>query len=100
MSLQRKIAVAQGRAMVRVRKLKGGELATVGLCPACWNIKERRRDLLVQLAKMDLAVVHREDRLDGTYRPGRAHAPGCRHSGIPSDPWKRFEKAMRKRGGL
>ena len=100
MSWQRKIAVAQGRAMVRVRKSQSGELATVGLCPACWNIRERRRDLLVQLAKMELSVVHREDGLEGTYRPGRAHAPGCRHAGIPSDPWKRFEKAMRDSGGL
>lgn len=97
MSSDRKIAVREGRAMVRVRKIKTGDLATIGVCPACWNIKSRRRDLLVQLKKMDLETVHREDLLGGTYRPGKEHAPGCRHSNLQSDPWKRFESALKKR---
>lgn len=97
MSLQRKIAVLQGRAMVRVRKVRTRDLVTAGMCPACWNIPERRRVLLVQLEKMGLEVVHRDDRLEGVYRPGKPHAPGCRHSGLASDPWKRFESAIRKK---
>ena len=92
----RKLAVAEGRAMVRVRKVKTRDLATIGVCPACWNIKERRRDLLIQLKKMDLEVVHKDDLLDGVYRPGRKHAPGCRHAHLNPDPWKRFESQIKK----
>ena len=92
----RKLAVAEGRAMVRVRKTQNGDLATIGVCPACWNIKERRRDLLIQLKKMELEVVHRDDLLEGVYRPGRIHAPGCRHARLQPDPWKRFESQMKK----
>jgi len=82
--------------MVRVRRRATGELATAGVCPACWNIRERRRDLLIQLDKMGLEVAHREDLLDGTYRPGKQHAPGCRHAGTPADPWRRFESQIKK----
>ncbi len=96
MSLKRKIAVLEGRAMIRVRKIKNRELCTVGICPACWSIKERRSDLLIQLKKMGLEVVFRDDRLEGTYRPGKDHAPGCRYSNISSDPWKRFDSALKK----
>jgi len=92
----RKLAVAEGRAMVRVRKLCSGDLATIGVCPACWNIKERRRDLLIQLKKMQLEVVHKDDRMDGVYRPGRKHAPGCRHARLEPDPWKRFESQLNR----
>jgi hypothetical protein len=94
MSLQRKIAVQEGRAMVRVRRLEDRELATVGVCPACWNICERREVLLARLAKMNLEVVHRDDLLEGRYRPGRAHAPGCPYSRLSPDPWKRFASAL------
>ena len=96
MSLQRRIAVLEGRAMVRVRRLQDRELATIGVCPACWNIRERREVLLARLAKMNLEVVHRDDRLDGRYRPGKAHAPGCPYSRLPSDPWERFASAIAK----
>jgi len=84
--------------MVRVRRLAGGELCTVGVCPACWNIPERRAVLLVQLAKMGLEVAHRDDRAEGTYRPGKPHAPGCRHSRLPADPWQRLSRAIRGGG--
>jgi hypothetical protein len=96
MSTLRRLAVGEGRAMIRVRRRKTGELATAGVCPACWNIRERRRDLLTQLDKMGLEVAHREDLLEGTYRLGRQHAPGCRHAGIHPDPWKRFEDQVRR----
>jgi hypothetical protein len=96
MSLQRKIAVQEGRAMVRVRRLRDRELATVGVCPACWNIRERREMLLARLTKMDLEVVHRDDQLEGRYRLGKAHAPGCPNSGLSPDPWQRFASAVRK----
>ena len=97
MSLLRKFAVLQGRAMVRVRQLSTRDLATIGVCPACWNIPERRRSLLVQLAKMGLEVVHRDDLAEGVYRPGKPHAPGCRHSRLPSDPWQRLARALKGR---
>jgi hypothetical protein len=97
LSWQRKLAVREGRAMVRVRKLRGGELATVALCPACWNIPERREALLARLAKMELEVVHRDDRLEGVYRPGKAHAPGCPYARLHPDPWKRFAQQVQKR---
>ena len=96
MSLQRKLAVLEGRAMVRVRRLADRELATIGVCPACWNIPERRKVLLAKLAKMELEVVHRDDQLEGRYRSGKAHAPGCPYSRLSSDPWKRFASAMKK----
>ena len=82
--------------MVRVRRLQDRELATIAVCPACWNIRERREVLLAKLAKMNLEVVHRDDQLDGRYRPGRAHAPGCPYSRLSSDPWKRFAAAVNK----
>ena len=46
--------------MVRVRRTGTGDLATIGVCPACWNLPERRADLLVQLGKMGLEVAHRK----------------------------------------
>jgi hypothetical protein len=81
--------------MVRVRRTGTGDLATIGVCPACWNIPERRAVLLVQLAKMRLEVAHRDDRAEGAYRPGKPHAPGCRHARLPGDPWERFTRAVR-----
>lgn len=96
MSYIRKKAVEEGRAMIRVRNTKNKELATIGVCPACWNIKERRKYLLIQLDKMELEIVHNEDSLNGTYRPGKKHAPKCRYKNIPSDPWERFNKAIKK----
>ena len=92
----RKIAVKEGRAMVRVRNIESRDLATIGVCPACWSILERRRVLLVQLSKMGYEVVHRDDLLEGVYRPGKAHAPGCRYARIASDPWERFRSALGK----
>ena len=38
----------------------------------------------------------KDDLLDGVYRPGRKHAPGCRHAHLNSDPWKRFESQIKK----
>jgi hypothetical protein len=83
--------------MVRVRWLASRELATIGVCPACWNIRERRTVLLAQLAKLGLEVAHRDDLAGGTYRPGKPHAPGCRHARLPGDPWERFSRAVRGR---
>jgi hypothetical protein len=97
MSFLRKLAVAEGRAMVRVRRISTHDLATVGVCPACWNIPERRAALLAQLARMGLEVAHRDDRADGAYRPGKPHAPGCRHRGLAVDPWERFSRAVDRR---
>jgi hypothetical protein len=92
------LAVAEGRAMVRVRRTGTRDLATIGVCPACWNIPERRAVLLVQLAKMGLEVAHRDDLAEGTYRPGKPHAPGCRYTRLPADPWERFSRAVRGKG--
>ncbi len=97
MSFLRKLAVAEGRAMVRVRQIGTRDLATIGVCPACWNIPERREALLVQLAKMGLEVAHRDDRAEGVYRPGKPHAPGCRHGRLAADPWERFSRAVRRK---
>lgn len=97
MSLKRKFAVLEGRAMVRVRYKKSKDLATIGVCPACWNIKKRREALLMKLNKMDLEVVHKDDMLEGVYRRGKGHAPGCRYSYLPPDPWEAFKAAIKKR---
>ena len=92
--------------MVRVRRLDDREPATVGVCPACWNIRERREVLLARLAKMKLEVVHREDHLAGRYFAGKLHAPGCPWSSLSSDPrhredevWQRFAAVLRSRRG-
>ena len=98
MSLKRKLAIAEGRAMVRVRYKDSHELTTVAVCPGCWNIKERRRILLFKLDKMGLEVVFKEDYLDGTYRFGKKHAPNCPYGKISSDPWERFKKTVKKYG--
>jgi len=97
MSWQRKFAVKEGRAMVRVRYIKSKDLATIGVCPACWNIKKRREVLLIQLKKMDLEVVHKDDLLEGIYRRGKGHAPGCKHRHLPTDPWEAFKAAINKK---
>jgi len=96
LSLKRRFAVLEGRAMVRVRYKDSHELATVGVCPGCWNIRERRRVLLVKLDKMGLEVVFKDDRLDGVYRYGKKHAPNCPYASISSDPWERFGKTMNR----
>jgi hypothetical protein len=41
--------------------------------------------------------VHRDDLAEGTYRPGKPHAPGCRYSRLESDPWQRLAKALKGR---
>jgi hypothetical protein len=97
MSVQRRMAVQEGRAMVRVRRVAGGQLITAAVCPACWNMRQRREALLARLKKMGLEVVHRDDLLEGRYRPGKAHAPGCPYSRLCPDPWRRFAAAMGKR---
>lgn len=92
----REFAVKEGRAMVRVRNLETRDPATIGVCPACFNLKVRREALLIQLEKMGYEVVHPFDRLDGVYRPGRAHAPGCRYARLSPDAWTEFESVLKK----
>jgi hypothetical protein len=83
--------------MVRVRSLKTHDPATIGVCPACWNIPERRRVLLVKLEKMGYEVAFRDDRLQGRYRgEGKLHAPGCRYARLQPDPWQRFQSALKR----
>ncbi len=91
----RQNAVNEGRAMVRVRSLATREPATVGVCPACFNLKKRRAVLLLRLAKMGYEPAHPYDRIDGLYRPGRRHAPGCRYGSL-ADDWDEFAAAVRK----
>ena len=76
----REAAVQEGRAMVRVRRVRTGELVTAGVCPACWNSRERRPVLSAQLEKKGLVAAHAADRVDGAYKPRGTHAPGC--------PWR------------
>jgi hypothetical protein len=73
----RKSAVDEGRAFIRVRARRTGDLTTAGVCPACWNLRARRSPLLAQLARRGLEPVHGEDAADGVYRAGSVHAPGC-----------------------
>ncbi len=96
MSIIRKHAVEQGRSMIRVRYIKSGDPATVGVCPGCWNIKERRKVLLFKLQKMGLEVVHKNDTLEGVYNYEKEHAPLCPYRKVAPDPWKRFGKEMGK----
>jgi hypothetical protein len=96
MTTKRKIAVKNGRAMVRVRYIKSQDPATVGVCPACWNIPERREVLLTKLKKMGLEVAFRDDHYEGLYFTNKSHAPGCPYSKLSADPWKRFESKMKK----
>ncbi|MBN2442441.1 MAG: hypothetical protein JXJ04_13890 [Spirochaetales bacterium] len=77
MSLQRAFAIAEGRAMVRVQYIRSHENATIGVCPGCWNNKKRREILLIKLNKMGLMVMHKNDMLEGVYKPEKHHAPGC-----------------------
>jgi hypothetical protein len=82
MSLPRKFAIMEGRAMVHVRSLKTDKGATIGVCPACWNIKLRRKVLLTKLKNMGYTVQHRADLLEGRYIKGKNHAPGCPFRGL------------------
>jgi len=96
MITKRKLAVREGRAMVRVRYIKSREQATVGVCPACWNIPDRRSVLLLKLKKMGLEVSFKDDQYEGLYFTDKSHAPGCRYSSMSADPWKRFESSLKK----
>ena len=96
-STKRELAVKQKRAMVRVRYLDDRRLATIAVCPACWNIPERRNVLLTKLKKMGLEAAFRDDRENGRYMTDKSHAPGCPYSRVSSDPWKRFSAVMKKR---
>ena len=96
MSLRRKLAVIEGRAMVRVRCIKTHDLATIGVCPACWNQKDRRQVLLIKLKKMGLEVVHKDDLPEGVYRPGKEHAPGCPYGKKIKEPWEEFSRVIQK----
>jgi hypothetical protein len=78
----REEAVREGRAMVRVRRVRTGELATAGVCPACWNLRARRPALVARLEKEGLVVADAADRIDGAYLPLVTHAPGC--------PWRKL----------
>ncbi len=80
MYMGRKEAVNQGRAMVFVRSPDTGESATIGVCPACWNIRSRRKTLLLKLKNMGYTVQHKNDALDGRYQSGKHHAPRCPYS--------------------
>jgi hypothetical protein len=73
----REKAVRDGRAAVRVRDVGTGKLFTVGVCPACWNTRERRAALLVRLDAEGLAVVYGRDGAAGAYYGPGGHAPGC-----------------------
>ena len=79
---RRKEAVRDGRAMVRVRRVRTGELATAGVCPACWSSRERRPVLAARLEAEGLVVADAADRIDGAYQPLGTHAPGC--------PWRKL----------
>ncbi len=70
-------AIRDGRTFVDVRLTATGRLATVGVCPGCWNSREVRPLLLARLAARGMAVVHGADAATGTYRRGSAHAPRC-----------------------
>ena len=94
---KRKRAVQEKRAMIRVRYKDTRELTTIAVCPACWNIPARREILLIKVDKMGLEVTFRDDQLHGLYQTDKVHSPGCPHNSISSDPWKRFERAVKKR---
>ena len=96
MSFLRKLAVTEGRAMVRVRYIDTHDLATIGVCPVCWNMEERRKILLKKLDKMGLEVVHKNDTLDGVFRPGKEHAPGCHYGKKKNLSWNKFSRVMKK----
>jgi hypothetical protein len=70
-------AVREGRAFIDVRRARTGRLATVGVCPGCWNSRSVRPKLLAELAARGLAVVHGADGATGLYRGGSEHAPRC-----------------------
>jgi hypothetical protein len=70
-------AVQEGRALIRVRDARTGELATAGVCPGCWDSHIFRPLLLAKLAEKGLAVVHGADGATGRYEGARAHAPRC-----------------------
>jgi hypothetical protein len=92
----RQFAVLEGRAMVRVRSLKTHELATIGVCPACFNLKKRREVLLLKLAKLGYEVAFRQDRLDGVYRASKAHAPQCPYRLLPINGWSQFASVLKR----
>jgi len=96
----RQYAVLQGRAMIRVRHSLTRENATIGVCPACWNIPSRRKTLLFKLGKISYEPALKDDLEGGAYRQGKSHAPGCPYGKMEPDAWTRLKgkiKELKKR---
>ncbi len=70
-------AIAEGRAFIRVRNVRTGAYAVVGVCPGCWATPARRAALLAKIVRRGLAVVHAEDGATGVHGLDPAHAPLC-----------------------
>ena len=80
MSQQRREAVAEGRAMVKVRDASTGRRSTAAVCPGCWDDPVRRGALMAQLGRRGLEVDHPMDEADGAIRGREEHAAGCPHA--------------------
>lgn len=93
----RSLAIRQGRAMVRVKNLLTGELATIGVCPACFNLRERRDSLLLQLRRLGYEVAYKEDALNGLFGPNSQHAPGCKYAQKQTKVWELFKSLVQRK---
>jgi phage replication-related protein YjqB (UPF0714/DUF867 family) len=69
-------AIAEHRSYIEVRD-KEGKKQTIGVCPACFNNKERRKQILDQLKEKGYKVVSKDDELNGKYYRTSIHSPFC-----------------------
>jgi len=93
----RAFAVKQGRAMVRVKNILTGELATIAVCPACFNLRERRAKLLFQLRHLGYQVAYQKDDVDGLFRLPSQHAPGCKYGQNQTKIWEAFKGLVQRK---
>ncbi|HPC38297.1 MAG: hypothetical protein WH035_02365 [Spirochaetota bacterium] len=54
-----------------------GKRQTIGVCPACFNKRERRKQILDKLKEKGYKIVSKDDELDGKYYKTSVHSPFC-----------------------
>ncbi len=69
-------AIHEGRSYIEVIDANGLK-STIGVCPACFNNRERRIQIINQLKEKGYRPACKEDDIDGKYYKSSKHSPFC-----------------------
>jgi len=69
-------AIHEIRSCIEVIDNKGQRI-TIGVCPACFNNKNRRIQIIEKLKEKGYKVASKEDDIDGRYYASSKHSPNC-----------------------